>query len=295
MAKSVEDRGPGARRARRVEGAYGGSVTEEQRRQPGCLGREIDRLSHSRALSLALAGFAMSHSERSTPEVRVGLTDAELRARVLALTVREPSPTRAQLSRQRLVLMSVVMLVPVLVFIAWGGIRIGPRPEGLVLQTALGSALLATVLGIVGVGRGRSMLGRPRSWLLTQVLLTPVLLLGWRILTSSRYPNMMTEWVGRPGLRCFLLTMLLAPAPLLAVLWLRRGSDPVHPRLTAAACGAAVGGGAWVLVDLWCPVAYVPHLLLGHVLPLLLLIAVSAWLGQRMVAIGKGSPSLARR
>jgi len=51
MAKSVEDRGRGARMARRDEGAYCGYVTEEQRRQPGCLGREIDRLSHSRALS----------------------------------------------------------------------------------------------------------------------------------------------------------------------------------------------------------------------------------------------------
>jgi hypothetical protein len=48
MAESDEDRGRGARIARRDEGAY--YVTEEQRRQPGCLGREIDRLSHSRAL-----------------------------------------------------------------------------------------------------------------------------------------------------------------------------------------------------------------------------------------------------
>jgi len=39
--------------ARRDEGAYCGYVTEEQRRQPGCFGREIDRLSHSRALTQA--------------------------------------------------------------------------------------------------------------------------------------------------------------------------------------------------------------------------------------------------
>ena len=52
MAKSVDDRGRGARMARRDEGAYYPYVTEEQRSQPGCLGREGDRLSHSRALSL---------------------------------------------------------------------------------------------------------------------------------------------------------------------------------------------------------------------------------------------------
>ena len=45
--------------ARRDEGAYCRYVTEEQRRQPGWLGREIDRLSHSRALrveSLRVSG-----------------------------------------------------------------------------------------------------------------------------------------------------------------------------------------------------------------------------------------------
>src|SRR6185369_6936650 len=51
MAKSVDDRGRGARLERRDEGAYCWYVTEEQRSQPGCIGREGDRLSHSRALS----------------------------------------------------------------------------------------------------------------------------------------------------------------------------------------------------------------------------------------------------
>src|SRR6187551_1378551 len=51
MAKSVDARGRGARLARRDEGAYCWYVTEEQRCQPGCIGREGDRLSHSRALS----------------------------------------------------------------------------------------------------------------------------------------------------------------------------------------------------------------------------------------------------
>jgi hypothetical protein len=44
MAKSVEDRGPGARLARRDEGASCWYVTEEQRSQAGRIGRESDRL-----------------------------------------------------------------------------------------------------------------------------------------------------------------------------------------------------------------------------------------------------------
>jgi hypothetical protein len=76
-------------------------------------------------------------------------------------------------------------------------------------------------------------------------------------------------------------------APLLSGLWLRRRSAPAHPYLTAAAFGAAAGAGAWVFVDMWCPVGYVPHLLLGHVAPLLLLSALSALVGSRLLKLRK--------
>jgi len=237
----------------------------------------------------------ISKSKAANSELSTGLDEAKLRAQVIEQSAREPSPTRAQLAVRHRVVLTIVMLVPLLIFIACGGIRVGPRPDGLVLQTALGSGILAAGLAVLGVGRGRSMLGRPRSWLLLQVLLTPGLLLGWRVLISACYPQMMVEWTDRPGLRCFTLSVILACAPLLGLLWLRRGSDPLHPRLTAAALGAAVGAGAWVLVDLWCPVGYVPHLLLGHVMPLLLLIATSALLGRRVIAVGEGSAPLTGR
>ena len=51
MAKSVDDRGRGARLARRDEGAYCRYVTEKQRSPAGCIGREGDGLSYSRALT----------------------------------------------------------------------------------------------------------------------------------------------------------------------------------------------------------------------------------------------------
>jgi len=234
----------------------------------------------------------VSKSKPPTSDVRAGMDDALLRAQVIDRSTREPSPTRGQLALRHRIVLGIALIVPLLSFIVLGGIRVGPRPDELVLQTALGSALLAALVAVVGVGRGRSMLGRPRSWLLTQVLLTPVSLFGWRVLVSVRYPQMMVEWVERPGFRCFTLSVLLASMPLLGLIWRRRGSDPVHPRLTAAAVGAAVGAGTWVLVDLWCPVGYVPHLLLGHVLPLLLLIFLSALIGGRVIAVGKQRPAV---
>jgi hypothetical protein len=53
MVKSVDDRGRGARLARRNEGAYCWYVTEPQRSRPGCIGCDGDRLDHSRALAAA--------------------------------------------------------------------------------------------------------------------------------------------------------------------------------------------------------------------------------------------------
>jgi hypothetical protein len=236
----------------------------------------------------------MSEREPSISKVATGMAQAQLRAQVIEASKREPSATRAELGKQRRIVLSVVVLVPLLVFIGCGGVRVGPRSDGLVLQSVLGSTVLAAVFAVVGIGRGRSMLGRPRAWLLAQVVLAPVLLFGWRVLLSSREPNMMAQWLDRPGFRCLALSLTLALAPLLGLLWLRRGSDPVHPRLTGAAMGAGVGAAAWVLVDLWCPVGYVPHLLLGHVLPLVLSVALSAVLGKRVLAVSKSPFALAR-
>jgi len=56
--------------------------------------------------------------------------------------------------------------------------------------------------------------------------------------------------------------------------------DSVHPGIAGAALGITAGVFAGTLVDLWCPVAYVPHVLLGHILPLVVVSAVGAWAGR---------------
>jgi hypothetical protein len=221
---------------------------------------------------------------RTDPHVAepAGVALAQLRAQVIEQARREAAPTRAQLFGRHAALMIVSALFPLLIFVAIGGVRAAPRPPALVLETALGSVLLALLVASAGLSRGRSMLGRPRAWLVSVVVLTPLSLFAWRVLSGSRYPDMMRQWSSRPGLRCFLLSCALSVVPLLGVLWMRRGSMPANPRLTAAGVAAAVGAGVWVLVDLWCPVGYVPHLLFGHVLPLALLMALSALVGSRL-------------
>jgi hypothetical protein len=63
--------------------------------------------------------------------------------------------------------------------------------------------------------------------------------------------------------------------PLVALAIARRQSDPRQPA-RASQRGPALGSITSPLTDLWCPVAHVPHLLLRHLLPIVLLGGVGA-------------------
>ena len=136
----------------------------------------------------------------------------------------------------------------------------------------------------LALGRGRSMLGRSRRWLLYGGVLIPVSLLAWKVGCSIVFGDAMVPWPERPGERCLALTLLVAAGPLLSFLAIRRRA-PVQPALNGAVIGFAAGACAWVAVDAWCPVAYVPHLLLGHVLPLFVLAGAGALLGQMLLSL----------
>jgi hypothetical protein len=236
----------------------------------------------------------MSIREARRPDEAVATTRtlAQLRARTIELARLEPAPSRTELAARHLAVAAAALLFTMLLFVALGGVRVAPRPERLVGETVVGSAALAAGFAAIGFGRGRSMLGRPQFELVLAIVLAPVLLFSWRAFTSSRYPGMSVQWPDRPGLRCFALSMVLAVAPLIAAFWVRRNSDPAYAKSSAAALGTAVGAGVWVLVDLWCPVGYGPHVLLGHVVPLLLATAASALFGSRVLSGATGtSPS----
>lgn len=209
---------------------------------------------------------------------------AELRARVLDAVRRDRVPGRAEVRARNAKLFASAIVVPLVLFLVSGGVRSSSRPALLVLSTSVGSAVVAVTALMVVFRRGRSMLGRPAPLLLGLAVVIPVVLLAWKLGVSARFPGMMERWPERTGFRCLLLSCLMVAWPLTAVVLVRRGSDPVHPRLTGAAIGAAVGACVWVAVDLWCPVAYVPHVVLGHALPLVLSIALGTWLG-RFVAL----------
>ena len=219
----------------------------------------------------------------------------ELRARVLAAAAAEPSPTRAAVRRGALLMGLVAAASGIGAFVVFAvlmsdghllrlGGEIAPhqrleRPVGLVVATTSGALGIAAAAVWLALRRGRSMLGRSRRRLLCGAVLIPISLLAWKVGCSVAFGAAMVAWPERPGERCLALSLLVSAGPLLSFLAIRR-SAPVQPALNGALMGFAAGACAWVAADLWCPVAFVPHLLIGHVLPLGVLAVAGALLGR---------------
>ena len=209
----------------------------------------------------------------------------DLKRRILDAAASEASPTRRERAIRSAILAASALAVPLLLFALVGGPRVGPRPLALVALTALGTACIAAYASYFAVDRGPSMLGRSTRRLLGTAAIVPVAFLLWKVASSSGVPHMMDPWPDRSGLRCFALTALFAAWPGVVLVWAHRGIDPLHPRVQGLALGVAAASGAGVLVDLWCPVAHVPHLLVGHVAPILLLGGFGALIGARALGI----------
>ncbi|HEY4159700.1 MAG TPA: NrsF family protein [Polyangiaceae bacterium] len=207
----------------------------------------------------------------------------DLKAKILEAALSAPSATRHEQQRRAFWYLSGALAVSALVFMFAGGVRVSGRSPLLVLGTALGSGALASAVVSVVLSRGRSMIGRSRVTLVSVALTAPVALLAWKLSYSARFAGALEAWPARPGMRCLALTLAIGALPLFALLMRWKKTDPAHPRAQGLAMGAAVGLSAAALVDLWCPVAHVSHLLLGHVLPIVLLASLGCWLGARLL------------
>jgi hypothetical protein len=104
----------------------------------------------------------------------------------------------------------------------------------------------------------------------------------WRYGLGHLY-DLASPWPTRPGYRCFALSVATGSIFLFALLLAWRRVDPMSPAATGAAFGAGAGLGSALLIDLWCPVSYLPHLLIGHVLPIAVLGAAGAAVGRWML------------
>ncbi len=205
---------------------------------------------------------------------------AELRARVFAATRAKPAPTRGQTFWRWSLAGFAGAALSAAIFVWAEGVRPGPRPDGLIAATSIGAAIAALIAAIVILGNRRAVLG-PRLGVRVAVMVgLPLVLFIWKIAMSAQFSDMMVEWPERPGLRCLGLGTAMALGPFAAMVFVLRRTEPNHPRALGMSLGVIAAGGAWVLTDLWCPVAWPLHLLLGHVLPMVLLAALGAGMGR---------------
>jgi hypothetical protein len=208
----------------------------------------------------------------------------DLKGRVLAAVRAEAAPTRSAVRQRGWLTLGIAAAVAVAIFTHFGGMRASGRPGLLILVTCLGWSAVASAAAAVAVSRRGSMLGRSTSALLVLIAATPLVLFTWKVGVSVPFgPEMTASWPARPGFRCLGLSLAMAAPVLVALLLMRRRSDPVHPGIAGAALGMTAAVGAGTLVDLWCPIAYVPHVLLGHILPLLIAAVFGALAGRRLL------------
>lgn len=209
----------------------------------------------------------------------------DLRDRILAAATQRQAPTRAEATRARLWLFAAGIAGAVAIFLISGGVRITDRPPSLVALTSLGTATFSGLaMYVLFTRRGRSALRRPPAWLALAALGAIVAFLVFKYEVSAAYGKT-GIWPDRVGFRCLRLSILMGALPLFAALVSWRHTDPLTPVATGAAFGAGAGLGTTVLVDLWCPVSYVPHLLLGHVLPIVILAVAGGVLGGRLLRL----------
>jgi hypothetical protein len=205
-----------------------------------------------------------------------------MRARILAAVASTPSPTRREGQRTALALLGASVVIAGTSFELAGGLaHSASRPLGITVAISAGWAAASLGLTWLVVGRAGSTLSRRPVWLLTAALLAPVAMFAWLAAFHGSYP----EPVSRLGLRCLGLTLVIAATPLGTFLLARRGVEPRRPGMLGAAAGAASGALAGVIVDLWCPLTAPAHALVGHVLPLALLVAVGALFGSRLLGL----------
>lgn len=220
---------------------------------------------------------------------------AGLRARVLADVSKAPAAppgawrTRSLAAGAALALWCAAALLVLGLRRDWAELP-APYAAGTLAVLGLGAACLTWV----AAARGRAMVGPPTALaLLALSALPPALSLASMALVapaaSSARPASWGEIV-RMSVVCDGLSLALALPLFGGLVLLKRGLLLPAPALVGASLGAAAATWAHALVHMHCAVADRWHLLLGHALPILPLMALGALLGPACFG-GGGRPA----
>lgn len=209
----------------------------------------------------------------------------DLEARLMAAIQRTPSPTRRAARVWQWLVLPVSVIVAAVLFGANDGPEQGRagRDTWFYVASVACWATVALVSFWSALGRERTASWRPRSALLACAVGTPTVLLLAMIALGALDPAMSEIHPEKWGRMCLPLTLAAAVFPMVALLYARRESDPVHPASSGAALGSACGAAAGIMVEVWCPVSTARHIALGHVLPIVLLAFAGALMAVQML------------
>jgi len=205
-----------------------------------------------------------------------------LRDRILDAAKKEPSPSRAQTMQRRAMFAMATLLVSAAALASLG---VSPLPRSFLVQCAVGWGAIALVATAAALARTKTMLGLPTRALALAATFAAPLVFAWAMAileiedAGTPAPPIKAHFV------CFVMALALAALPLAFFLFVRRRSDPVHPRATGAAIGAAAGAWGGLLVHLHCPFANPAHMLFGHVLPIVALAIAVALVSERILGL----------
>lgn len=203
------------------------------------------------------------------------------KAQLLEAVRNTPSPTRAEVSKQRWQLLGAGVLATAALFFLLGGFRRGTRPMELVVFTAGLGLVAAAITTHFASGRRRSMLGHPRPVLVTLSLATMPALALVALAAAALWPEPAAETVAaRSTLACAGMTLAEGALPLGLFLVAKRGADPIHPAVTGAALGITAGAWTATMAYLRCPHAQAEHCVAAHVAPVVVLAIAGALVGK---------------
>jgi hypothetical protein len=212
---------------------------------------------------------------------------AELKERVLASVRRTPSPLRSASRREARQVLALTAALVAAMFFAVDGVHhaLGRPAWYVVASVALWTCVALAALRAAwrgGVTFGAGSL----TTLATVIVGSPAVLLAASLAFVRIDPGLARLHPERMGLSCFALTLAAAACPLAGLSRARRSSDPLHPVASGSALGVACGACGGVMVALWCPVAAPRHILIGHILlPMGVLALLGAGLGARVISM----------
>jgi hypothetical protein len=208
------------------------------------------------------------------------------KARLMAAIQRSPSQTRRAARVWTWLILPAGAIIAAAIYFAFHGPEHGRgRATWFYVACAVSWTAVAVVSLFGALGRSGTSSWRSRSALLAFALGTPAALFATMFAFAVIDPEVTRIHPEKLGYWCLGLTLAAAAFPLVALLYARRESDPVHPAFTGAALGSACGAAAGIMVELWCPVAAPRHVAFGHILPIVVLAALGASLGARILGL----------